>query len=125
MRLTSQGQAAIKKNKHLLTSKRVALFLHDWLGIVGMPVDRNSLENLAGEVKWKCQMGTRYIYSCPNCSRTTDVSGGGDTGWVVTTQTIHCEACGRLYDVEVSQNLAAGDPQSVTPACPKQSRPGR
>jgi transcription elongation factor Elf1 len=44
-------------------------------------------------------MGTFYHFECPVCGYDADVCGGDEVGIMITTSTIHCEDCRKLYDV--------------------------
>ncbi len=47
-------------------------------------------------------MGWRQTYRCESCKLEATVSGGGDSGFYVTTETRFCSKCNTLDDVCLS-----------------------
>ena len=47
-------------------------------------------------------MGETYLFKCPSCGYSTEVSGGKDRGFVIFTETKVCQACRELVDVVVA-----------------------
>jgi hypothetical protein len=47
-------------------------------------------------------MGTRYLFTCPSCGYSAEVSGGNDAGVSCAQTTISCETCRELRDVLIS-----------------------
>lgn len=70
-------------------------------------------------------MGQQYEYRCPGCGYEARVSGGGDAGMIVSTQTVVCEQCKKLYDVITSRRDSfseRGGVEEVEPRCPRRKR---
>lgn len=66
-------------------------------------------------------LGTWFLYSCPACGDTAKVSGGEDGGMVVSTTTILCETCQKLYDVVTATHRGEAD-RCHLPQCPRAKR---
>lgn len=60
-------------------------------------------------------MGKRVRFRC-SCGYRQDVSGGPDAGMWVSTQTIVCKQCRKLFDVIVGHTTS---PDPVPIQCPK------
>lgn len=55
-------------------------------------------------------MGVRKHFTCPECGYEAEVSGGGDAGIEVVTQTVVCYSCSELMDLVVARrNRSAED----------------
>jgi hypothetical protein len=74
-------------------------------------------------------MGSRYLFTCPNCQYSAEVSGGEDYGFVAVVQTMICRDCQELVDVLVGQRGTVGptgDPEydkdlNLCPQCRKEN----
>ena len=44
-------------------------------------------------------MGRSFAFTCADCGYAVEVSGGSDSGMLVSTQTITCTVCKELTDV--------------------------
>ncbi len=65
-------------------------------------------------------MGTWYLFRCPGCGYSAEVSGGPDVGEVSRTVTISCATCRKLRDAIVSEEpwKEPPDPVPEHPRCP-------
>ncbi len=63
-------------------------------------------------------MGMLRPYKCGSCGYRAEVSGGDDAGMVVTTTTISCGVCRKLYDVVV-RRVDESEPVPKEPKCPQ------
>ena len=69
-------------------------------------------------------MGTHYQFICDHCGFKAEVSGGFDVGMITATQTITCQDCSNLMDIEVGDApiTKPEDVAKMTLRCPKLSR---
>ena len=44
-------------------------------------------------------MGSTYVYKCTACKYEAEISGGKDSGFLISTQTKMCPNCRQLVDV--------------------------
>lgn len=68
-------------------------------------------------------MGRIHRFHCPGCNYDAEVSGGGDAGMEVTTTTIVCLDCKKLFDFVLGPFVAVefedGRTNRKKPRCPK------
>ncbi len=71
-------------------------------------------------------MGAEYQFVCERCGYEARVSGGDDAGMLVSTTTVLCEDCGKLYDVVTARRpmdpAEDPDPGPIEPRCPKSKK---
>jgi Zn finger protein HypA/HybF involved in hydrogenase expression len=48
-------------------------------------------------------MGSMYLFFCPKCGYSAEVSGGDDLGIASATTTVVCDSCREICDVETSK----------------------
>jgi DNA-directed RNA polymerase subunit RPC12/RpoP len=67
-------------------------------------------------------MGSHYLFFCPKCGYSEEVSGGDDRGTISATTTVICDSCKEIFDVVTSET--PWDSESITgvanlecPAC--------
>lgn len=70
-------------------------------------------------------MGHSYIFNCPECSYSAEVSDGLDYGWFAVIRTMTCRDCRELVEVCIGKNGLigpTGDPEydrkiGICPEC--------
>ena len=56
-------------------------------------------------------MGHTYLFHCPECGYSPEVSGGDDCGFICRTTTVRCNHCKIVTDVVTSER--PGDDKSI------------
>ena len=64
-------------------------------------------------------MGQRFQFTCESCGYSADVSGGGDAGGTVCTQTYQCLDCRKLFDAVILEMLPQDRSKAIPPRFPK------
>ena len=59
--------------------------------------------------EWMTQMGEWFEFKCPKCGYRAEVSGGKDCGMVAVTETMICESCRELVDVQIGFAIPSPD----------------
>lgn len=54
-------------------------------------------------------MGSSYLFECPECGYSAEVSGGRDRGFVAVTETRTCDRCREVVDVLVGETSSLAE----------------
>lgn len=55
-------------------------------------------------------MGSLFAYACSQCDYRAEVSGGPDSGFIASVETMRCENCRELVDVLTALHPETGPP---------------